>query len=212
MTNTVLGFDIRIIDPLVISKLWDRPRRERYLIRSEIGYPLSVDSVVIPSIFEFTEGVGSSSDKIVLPPSDMHQRAFSLWRRFSSMKGVITKQKNVHLAILTMAITSVDKEIHKLDYRWESLLTEPADPNVLDHHEWQLAGYDVADQYLTSGLSNCGLDNEERPLVAGQFQKSINEFGLFSNMNSATAFKAFIDHKIPEHAPFFVFGIYKQHV
>jgi hypothetical protein len=68
-------------------------------------------------------------------------------------------------------------------------------------------GYDVADRYHLSGLSNCGLSAEEIGVVRKQFAAHINPFGLFSDPLVAADFRASCGQLVPEHAPFCVYRI-----
>lgn len=75
--------------------------------------------------------------------------------------------------------------------------------------ETERLGYDVADEVMTSGLSNCGYSNEERDVVRLCWASRLNRFHLFDDGDEALQFKDFSDARVPEHAPFFVFGIYR---
>jgi hypothetical protein len=75
--------------------------------------------------------------------------------------------------------------------------------------DWALLGYDVADGSLLSGLSNCGYTPEEREHLQQRFAQHMNRFHLFDDLDQALAFKDETNKRVPEHAPFFVYGLYR---
>ncbi|MBS2039865.1 hypothetical protein JST97_33075 [bacterium] len=82
-------------------------------------------------------------------------------------------------------------------------------PNQGD--EWQFVGFDVADAYLLSALTNCGFlsghDNAEA--LRREWAQHLNDFHLFSELSAASAFRRFSDIRLAsDHAPTFVYGIH----
>jgi len=75
--------------------------------------------------------------------------------------------------------------------------------------EVELLGYDVADDVMTSGLSNCGYSDEEKERLRPVWAPQLNRFHLFDRANLALQFKGITEARVPEHAPFFVFGLYR---
>jgi len=71
---------------------------------------------------------------------------------------------------------------------------------------WRRVGFDVADTGFVSGLSNCGW-KEEETFLKRKWIRFINADGLLTNFDAALDFRAEMDERIPEHAPFFVYGI-----
>ncbi len=74
--------------------------------------------------------------------------------------------------------------------------------------ESRLLGYDIADDVFLSGLSNCGYTEEETAMLRSTWAARLNRFHLFDQLDAASEFKALTDARVPEHAPFFVFGLY----
>ena len=74
--------------------------------------------------------------------------------------------------------------------------------------KYDLLGYDVADYYLMSGLANCGYSPQEAASLAPAWAPLLNEWHLFGSPVDATAFAAVTAERVPEHAPFFAYGIY----
>jgi hypothetical protein len=89
-----------------------------------------------------------------------------------------------------------------------SLETLPLHPNgVLE--EWECLGYDIADQDLLSGLSNCAYTPEELADLRPRFSSQVNEHGLIASYPIADELRRRTDERVPEHAPFFCFALYR---
>ena len=88
-------------------------------------------------------------------------------------------------------------------------------PDSVDSSEpalrrYDLLGYDVADYDLLCGLTNCGYTPEEAASLAPVWTPLLNKCHLFDNPEDATAFAAVTAKRVPEHAPFFAYGIYQM--
>jgi hypothetical protein len=70
-------------------------------------------------------------------------------------------------------------------------------------------GYDVADYNLLSGLTNCGYKPDEAASLAPVWVPRLNQWHLFDNPGEATAYAAVMADRVPEHAPFYAYGIYQ---
>jgi hypothetical protein len=68
-------------------------------------------------------------------------------------------------------------------------------------------GYDVADRYLVSGLSNCMLPSADLDGVRRAWAVYLNPYGLFSKQSDAVRYTTFCDRLVPEHAPFLAYRI-----
>jgi hypothetical protein len=73
---------------------------------------------------------------------------------------------------------------------------------------WTFFGYDVAEAGFFSGLSNCGYRPEEAIEIRERFAADLNDFHLFAVQGVAEEFRSATDHRVPEHAPFYVVGLY----
>jgi hypothetical protein len=71
-----------------------------------------------------------------------------------------------------------------------------------------LVGFDVCDDHLTSGLSNCGITGHEKSELQNKFSGLLNQFGLFTNAGDAAEFARAINEIVKEHAPFDWVGLY----
>lgn len=115
---------------------------------------------------------------------------------------------------------SVWPEAPSEDAVWQLALTVVDDPQSGElHPDWDFPvdwpagspsflGYDVADSFLTSGLMNCGYANEAAELRE-RWARHLNLHHLFSERARALHFCRITNERIPEHAPFFVYGLYR---
>ena len=82
---------------------------------------------------------------------------------------------------------------------------DPAGPAA----SYDFLGYDVADYWLLSGLTNCGYKPEEAASLAPVWVPRLNDWHLFDDPDDAETFAEVTDKRVPEHAPFYAFGIYQ---
>ncbi len=192
----VLGFDIRHpLDDLSFSR-WDQERRAQYLIRPEVRWPVSVDPVVWPA---------PSAEQV-------NQHPLSLWSSVAEVLAACpaaashgsSAESNIPVVIEIGAL----RDSQSVRY-WERIMEGFVQPEADDAGQYATDsfGYDVADRYLLSGLSNCGLSAEEIGIVRKQFAAQINPFGLFSDPVVAADFRVSCDQLVPEHAPFCIYRI-----
>lgn len=90
-----------------------------------------------------------------------------------------------------------------------ALAVEPFEP--VDAR-WEFLGYDVADSGGSiSGLMNCGFlpGHEDVAALRARWGPRLNSWHLFDELTDAAAFKDFSDHRVPEHKPFFVNGLWR---
>lgn len=206
MNNLLLGFDCRLVFSDKVRSAWDRQRRERYLLRTDIDVPISVDTVVSPSMFDF-DAVDVDAEKIHLQPSDFHQQALRLWRDLASMQHNLPDDEELR-STMTIAIQLHHENLDADDW-WRDFAAETVTPADLGS-DWLSIGFDVADRYLTGALSNCGYDQEVKQQAETNWSSDINEFGLISSLGRAAAFRVYSDSRVQEHAPFFVFEIFRK--
>jgi hypothetical protein len=77
---------------------------------------------------------------------------------------------------------------------------------------WHFLGYDVADQWLVSGLSNCGYIEDEREEWRLKWSRRINNLHLLLDVDDAHEFAQATNQRVAEHAPFYVYGLWKETV
>jgi hypothetical protein len=86
----------------------------------------------------------------------------------------------------------------------------PGNPDPAGPAEsYDFLGYDVADYWMLSGLSNCGYKPEEAASLAPVWVPRLNDWHLFDDPDDAETFAEVTDQRVPEHAPFYAFGIYQ---
>jgi hypothetical protein len=74
-----------------------------------------------------------------------------------------------------------------------------------------LLGYDVCDEWGLSGLSNCGLEpgREDVAALRAKWGPLLNRAHLFDSRDAAAAFAHASDARVEEHAPFFVYELWR---
>ena len=160
---------------------WTVDRRTRYLLRRDVASVRSVDPVVWVRPPELPRG----------------PQAEGLWPDLSDLFAAAHALD--HANAVAVRITAFAE-----DATPETVGT--IGPAVERH---VLLGYDVADWYLLGGLTNCGYKPAEAASLAPVWAPLLNKWHLFDNPEDATAFAAVTEERVPEHAPFFAYGIYQ---
>jgi hypothetical protein len=203
--EVLLGFDVREMF-LSSTQTWDLARRDAYLLRGDVRKPLSVDSMVWPSVF----GDGLSDrereriqlDAMHLPKwRGPHQ---GLWDDLTRMQASLGPLASLEHCTVAISWVSTD-----------GFLAPPGDAGPYRERikpptssaEWRVLGFDVADAGFTSGLANCGYRPAEVAAIRDSWASDLNDHHLFTNVDRAFAFKALTDRRVPEHAPFFVYKL-----
>jgi hypothetical protein len=179
MMEATIGFDLR---STASDPSWTVDRRTRFLLRRDVASVRSVD----PLAWVRPPG---------LPPSP---EAEGLWPKLSDL--VAAAHALDHADAMAVRITALEEDERPPD---SAGTIEPA----FERHD--LLGYDVADYNLLGGLTNCGYAPEEAASLAPVWAPRLNEWHLFGNPEDATAFAVVTAKRVPEHAPFFVYGIYQ---
>jgi hypothetical protein len=211
MIESLIGYDVREED-LAPYDLWPPERRATFLIKPDAEAPLSVDTLVWPSIFETGQGSDWHNDwrkraglgDAVVPewlgPNDGLWEDYRLMLKYLAMQLGIASRK-----MLVVAITLAES-IHV-----------PSDepPYTLGVFsgagDWQNLGYDIADSFLISGLSNCSYSTEESNSAKLKGAERLNSNHLFVRPEDADEYRIYTDTRVPEHAPFHVYGIWGKH-
>lgn len=208
MDSYLIGYDFRARPELYLDRQWSPTRRERFLLDTAVDSPLSVDTLVWPSLFLYP---GGRSAEVPVLPQAVRVRAvdipphqsFDLWRDLDLMRHVATCR---HIQDLgqAVAILAVLEDVERKREVWQHAVPPRMSP---DPH-WEPLGYDVADESLLSGLANCGYSPADRARLA-DVASQLNKHGLFDQLTDARVFAATSDGRVPEHAPFGVFGLYR---
>lgn len=211
-TDLIVGFDTRVLNAALVAASWTAQRRDRYLIRVDARSPISVDAAVAPSIFAFGDTAPNAAiGQVRIPEVGWHRTALRIWEDLSQMtsavRGLVSPFHRRH-AIFVAITTPHHTALSSCDVRWQQSIQEPVAPRQLDT-DWSLMGYDLADRFFLSGLSNCGLTSAEYAAIRPTLAPQMNDFALFSRLEDATAFLPSLNQLVPEHAPFYAFGIWR---
>ena len=185
--ETLLGFDAC---QSVLDSLWTNERIQLYLLKMDTS-PLSVDNHVWPSVLEYKP----------LRKGMLICRAG--WSELSKMNERLESVINRPYSKIAISVILFDTRDQPA---WDRFLTKtnPSQPEK----GWTFLGYDIADQGFISGLSNCGYSHGVVALRR-KWSRFLNEHHLFDNLSSANEFRIFTNRRVKEHAPFFVFGIWR---
>ncbi len=197
----LLGFDVRLSPAEYLNSQWKQERRGVYLLGPSVDWPLSVDSYVWPSAF-FAKAYGAKS----MIPIDADAEYYGYWLDLLAMKAAFERGWEGAGPGIPIAVSL---------YRGEELTSDQFGSRVLETHPTprecpegtQFLGYDVADSGLISGLSNCGYSPEEGIAWAEEWRQHLNDHGLLKSLDAAVRFAKATDGRVPEHAPFYVFGL-----
>jgi hypothetical protein len=205
----LLGFDARALW-VAPERTWDAGRRSRYLLREDVLRPLSTDTWVWPSLFgeglpeEERERLGLGT--VGLP--DWRGPNPPLWEDLGQLRGCLASLGPA--AAERHALLAVSWHVEGGFSKGDSALgpyREPTRPPVREEG-WRLLGYDVSEGGLLSGLTNCGYTREEVAEGRRRWGAHLNAHHLFEALEPAFAFRRDTDARVPEHAPFFVFGLW----
>jgi hypothetical protein len=197
LEGKLLGFDAREMwQEFHIT--WSQERKANFLLRHDIEKPLSTDTMVWPSVFD---EVGE-----LAPP--VYRGSLSLWDDLRKMGDFIearwiTTSMPFWIVGVTLISGDFSSQQEAMGYPTLPTLNLPA-----GSEDWTLLGYDVSDHSLLSGLSNCGYWEEEKPEYKKRWGQHLNRYHLFAEVQPAIEFKEITDLRVPEHAPFFVYGLY----
>jgi hypothetical protein len=205
----LVGFDARVAAPTA----WPEDRRAHYLLRRDVVQPCSTDGHVWPSLFDRPGHVRPSYVGFFQ----------DLWEDLEHLRAHVPRGGSPHTHVL-IAVT-----VHARQVGWtgQSPLAPVLGGRVFDAFSglplplpfarpsardpsWPLIGYDVADTSALSGLTNCAYGlGVERQQARAKFSGRLNEHHLFRTPADADQCRWHCDRRVPEHAPFFVYGLWR---
>ncbi|WP_257460217.1 hypothetical protein [Archangium lipolyticum] len=205
----LLGFDVRELG-LDVGREWPESRRGLYLLREDVRKPLAVDTAVWPSLFG--EGLpGSECERLGLREAELpawRGPNAPLWDDLERMKGCLETLGAVKEEPHALIAVSVYWDGRPAEGTWPGVpYRERTMPSVRGDG-WRFLGFDVGDGGLISGLGNCGYTEPEAPELRRQWAGRLNEHHLLGELEQALAFRELSDRRVPEHAPFFVWGLW----
>jgi hypothetical protein len=197
----LVGYDAREYW-LTMNNSWTEEQKHRFLYRLDVTKPLSVDTRIWPTIFE------SEGRSIPVEFNGFQD----CWADFFTLQNTVAQvfQENPMRTWKLIAITLLLGYCSQEDQAiWLSRLpaTNPDRRGI----DWGFLGYDIADQWMLSTLSNCGFlpGIDDVPKLRAKWGPRLNEFHLFQNIHDAILFKQFSDERLREdHAPCFIFGLW----
>ena len=215
-SSFLLGFDAREMW-LSGRDAWDEERKQLFLLRLDVEKPLSIDRAVWASVFDKYPaqrpayiGIWEEGWEELRRLEECLDKHKTLLGRFyivafTVMKTVCTSDELAALAEYLKFLKAGDPCGAA---RMSGRETGMADPSIVDP-QWSSLGYDVADLGLTSALTNMGrLPDEDVDSLRAQWGAQLNSFHLFNHCSQANEFKNYSSRRVPEHAPFFVYGLW----
>lgn len=193
--EVLLGFDVRELW-VPLSEQWPPSRVQMYCLHEVTSKPLSTDHLVWPSVFEIVS-------------SECHPHTGFSGRLWTSLSEMLACFKRLKIDRETRAIAIAlvwDSHASNNSTMWSSLIL-PTAPEKVDP-AWLFLGYDVSDQWLLSGLSNCGYSRNERQMLQAHWSSKLSDSHLLRNRRDALRFIQVCNARVPEHAPFFAYAIY----
>ncbi len=168
------------------------------LLRRDIDKPLSIDRLVWPSIFDFHPELEPRYTGLY---GQMWESLEQLERHLR--QAALTRDH--WLVAFAVMPAACDSEQLARSREWG----ENTSPKQLDS-DWQLLGYDVADDSANSSLvtMRAAGDATHPKSLRTRWGPHLNRAHLFADCSQAAEFKRFSDQAIPDHAPFFVYGIW----
>lgn len=197
-SELLLGYDVRSKD-FDVKSLWPTLRRQQYLILPEVDKPLSTDVAVWPTLVD-RRVQGYSLAEWIGPLAP-------IWERLEDLKSNIERHLREHSCFIAIALAM--RGLSELDVsRFRNDRGSPS-PSSIDP-SWRFLGYDISDEGLLSGLMNCGYpdDPAQKLALRSKWGAHLNANHLFENQGKAFMFKEYADDRVPEHAPFFVYGLW----
>lgn len=193
---------------------WNDKRRALHLCRPDVRMPLGVDPRCRTVAIDTKEANHSNEITITWMECDDHKdataRQHMLHPTFSSIQNVIAAlSRGLSASSRAFAVSQCVPTGCRL-LRTNSLQDVTLSDRVdeLMSERWVRVGYDVCDHWMISALQNCAFSGSEMVKSNVDWSARINEWHLFSSVDTAVEFSFFSDVRVPEHAPFSVYGLY----
>jgi len=207
-------FDVRLNKDAYVHRHWDKEHRDRFLLTPEIEWPLSIDPLVWPSVF-FSEIFREATE---LPYGDIEVDPRTddgkYWLSLEQMKAHYEAHRQVGTSGVFVAIHLFSEQPlveDMIPYVQPggiqcALALGRTNPRECPPGS-EFLGYDVADASWISGLANCGYTPDEKQQLGRIWASRLNSFGLLKSLDDATEFRQLCDARVPEHSPFWIYGI-----
>ncbi|SRR5579884_4083139 len=195
--EALIGFDLRrprvdMNECEVCCEGWDEPRRERFLLRPDSPCPLSVDRSVWPTAIDWADKLKSIDYQFGLP-TDLDE--VDSWLACESPRG----------DLVAIGLAYDDRTVKHVRRAFDiPRSSRPAAPE----ESWCLLGYDVADRFETSGISNCGYELGVWRELRSRWGLGTNRHNLLIDYTAAAECAGLLETLAPEHAHFFVYALW----
>src|SRR5581483_270630 len=201
METLSLGFDLRFGVEDYAKEVWSREHRDAYLLRKDLDWPLSVDRTVWPSFLQ--SHYFDAKARRISNPRFVNQDTSALENDFGMIRDV---KSLVRLPGAKLGVGIAAQVIYRKRKGMEPLLGVEADaipPGAV------ALGFDVATATPISGLSNCGYSPAELPRLRSAWGGRLNKHGLLESLDDAMQFREMTNRRVPEHAPFHVYKLFR---
>lgn len=214
MNQRLISFDVRLNKDGYVMAFWDDEHRKRFLLQSDIEWPLSIDPLVWPSVF-FTK---IFRDSTKLPYGSIEVDPITdggeYWLSLEAMKAHYEAHKSpstngVFICVQLFSEQQLSGNIVPYVDGKDIQCGLPMGHTIPSNPPFgsEILGYDVADASRISGLMNCEYTINEKQRLAPIWKSRLNAFGLLDTLPDAVEFRDVCNARIPEHSPFWVYGI-----
>lgn len=214
MNQRLVRFDVRLHKDEYVSSHWSKKDRDLFLLRPEIEWPLSIDPLVWPSIFD--SKIFRVANKLPYPyiEVDPSLDGGHYWLNLELMQAHFKAHKQPGMGGVFVALDLFSEKELDSDYipymdiennqcALELGITAP--PQCPSGSIF--LGFDVADASRISGLTNCEYSAEDKEQLLPRWTSRLNSFGLLKTLGDAVEFRSVCDSRIEDHAPFWIYGI-----
>ncbi|HZT44456.1 MAG TPA: hypothetical protein VFA07_19990 [Chthonomonadaceae bacterium] len=208
--NRLLGFDARVVAFDQTSRM-----RDMFFLRLDIREPRSTDDLVWPSVFDTRQGIGMTEAErqqwgfVGLKVPSWIGPNNGLWEDLERMRDFLAENTSeVRQPYMEIAISCFSDDGFLLAALYGGPYLEPTMP-ARPETSWRLLGFDVSDGSLISGLMDCAYTESELAVLREPWSSHLNEYHLFTDVAKALKFCKLTDKRVPEHAPFFVYGLWE---
>jgi hypothetical protein len=180
-----------------------------FTLRDDLRKVLSADTIVWPSLLRQPPlpEISKRLPDLDIPEWIGANRPF--WADLNLLKATLSRGAADPAPYWLIAATwHTDVGFRKETRQSHGPHDEPTSPPRRDP-VWQFLGFDVTDGGFLSGLSGCGYEAGERPALVQQWSPHLNHHHLFDDAGKAFEFRSLSNYRVPEHAPFFVIGLWR---
>ena len=213
MNRRVLQFDIRVHKDDYIQAFWTAELRNLFLLDPGVEWPLSVDTLIWPSVFVSKL---STIKPFATIEVDVDAQGSDYWLRLQEMRAHVEAHQSdpsrgVPIAIELCSEQPLDDDIVPYEEAGGiacGLWLNATVPAVVPE-ESELLGYDVADAGRISGLTNCGYTEQDQQTLRPAWGSRLNRFGLLQTLDDAIEYRHVSDTRVAEHAPFWIYALWR---